>query len=358
MKPLQKQCIGIDISKKTFTVCVCSLGIDQSHYYSAVEEFPNDKQGFNRFVRWAKKQQEQSVEMVYLMETTGVYYESLAYHLHKIKKTVHVVLPNIAKHYMGSLNQKTKTDKIDAQALSRFGVERKFSKWEPPAPIYKKLKSLCRYRVSLKENRTMFLNQISSIESSEQGEKFVKKSLKELVKKLELQIKSCEQELLKVLEQDEKLAIRVKKVCTIKGVGIFSALTVIAETAGFAMVKSSKQLTSFAGLDVIQRQSGTSIKGKTRISKKGNSHIRRALYFPAMVAARFNPQLKAIYKRIVQKGKPKKVANVALERKLLCLIYALWKNEQPYIENYEELKQLKSIAPELAEATQDSPKTS
>ncbi|WMX14729.1 transposase [Aureispira sp. CCB-E] len=140
--------------------------------------------------------------------------------------------------------------------------------------------------------------------------------------------------------------------------GIFSALTVIAETAGFDMVKSAKQLTSFAGLDVVQRQSGTSIKGKTRISKKGNAHIRRALYFPAMVAARFNPQFKAVYKRIVQKGKPKKVANIALERRLLCLIYVLWKNEQSYIENYEELKQEKNIAPELAEATQDSPKTS
>ncbi|WMX14730.1 transposase [Aureispira sp. CCB-E] len=210
MEKLQKQCVGIEISKLTFTVCVCSLGLDQNVYLSEVEEFSNDKKGFNRFVRWSKKQQNQSVEMVYLMEATGVYYESLAYHLHKIKKTVHVVLPNKAKHYIGSLNQKTKTDSADAQALARFGVERKFSEWHPPAPIYKKLKGLCRFRVSLKENRTMLLNQISSIEASEQGDKFIKKSLKELVKKIEVQIKSCEQEILRVLEQDQKIATRVQ----------------------------------------------------------------------------------------------------------------------------------------------------
>ena len=152
MKEVTKQCVGIDISKADFTVCVCSLAHDQTTLFSEVQTFDNHKTGFNQLVRWVNKQLVKGTPMVYLMEATGVYYESLAYHLHHIKKTVHVVLPNKAKHYLRSLNIKTKTDRTDAKALAQFGVERKFNPWQPPAPIYKKLKELTRFRTSLKED--------------------------------------------------------------------------------------------------------------------------------------------------------------------------------------------------------------
>lgn len=354
MQEVKKQCVGIDISKSDFTVAICNLMDDQSVSFSEVQSFSNNKTGFNQLNKWVKKLLLKGVKVVYLMEATGVYYEPLAYHLHKIKKTVHVVLPNKAKYYIASLNLKTKTDHTDALALAQFGVERKFDPWQPPAPIYKKLKELSRYRTSLIEDRVVFLNRISSNEAAEQGNTFVKKSMTDIIKKIDKQIEKAEKEMLLVIDQDQKLKQRLENICTTKGIRIFSVITVIAETAGFELVSNAKQLTSFAGFDVVQRQSGSSVNGKSRISKKGNAHIRRALYFPAISAVRWNPKFKAQYKRLLEKGKPKMVATTAVARKLLTLIYALWKNNQPFIENYEQLKTNKKIAPELAEATQDS----
>jgi transposase len=118
---------------------------------------------------------------------------------------------------------------------------------------------------------------------------------------------------------------------------------------GFYQFHSAKQLVSYAGYDVVQRESGTSIKGKTRISKKGNRYIRNALYFPAMVACRYNPTLKATYIRIIQNKSSKMIGQVAIQRKLLILMYTIWKNNTVFIENYK----VSSPNPKV-EATQDS----
>ena len=136
---------------------------------------------------------------------------------------------------------------------------------------------------------------------------------------------------------------------TIKGIGLITVATILAETNGFNQVKNLKQLASFAGYDVVQRESGTSIKGKTRISKKGNRYIRNALYFPAMVACRHNPDLKATYMRIIQKKPSKMIGQVAIQRKLLLLIYTLWKKDQVFIQDYKKI-----ASNIMIEATQDN----
>jgi len=98
----QKQCIGIDISKDSFTACICKKDFNSEYYLSEVKLFKNEKKGYNQFLRWVGKVIEKEVEHVYLMEATGVYYENLAYHLCNLKKTAHVVLPNTSKHYFSS----------------------------------------------------------------------------------------------------------------------------------------------------------------------------------------------------------------------------------------------------------------
>lgn len=354
MIELLKQCVGIDISKSTFSACVCKIDKHQDLQFSEVQTFENNKKGFNQLDRWIKKSTNKTVEIVYLMEATGVYYESLAYHLHKIKKTIHVVLPNKSKHYLASLNIKTKTDAIDAKGLAQFGVERKFTTWKPPVPIYKKLKEVTRHRTSLLQTKVMFSNRLSAIKASEQVDKFVEKSLEAMIKKIVTQIKKCERQLLILTESDQRLNEKLKKISSIKGVGILSAVIVIAETSGFEHFYSIKQLISFAGLDVVERQSGSSVNGKTRISKKGNSHIRRGLYFPAILAVRFNPKFTQIYARHLQNGKKKMVALVAIQRRLLALMYTLWKKDMYFIEKYKPQKLENKVAPEFSEATLDS----
>jgi transposase len=282
------------------------------------------------------------------MEATGVYYESIAYHLNAIKQTVHVVLPNTSKHYFSSLNIKTKTDKVDAKVLSRFGVERRHKVWQPPSPIILELRNLTRYYVQLQEQKTSINNIKHSKEEAHEVQKFILQSNKKLIAQIDKQISLCKSKVEALINSDIQLKKKVNKIMTIKGVGLITIATVIAETLGFEHVKNVKQLVSYAGYDIVQRESGTSIKGKTRISKKGNRYIRNALYFPAMVSCRYNQDLKQNYLRIIQKKPSKMIGQVAIQRKLLILIYTLWKNNTEFIEGY------KKVALERSKATQDS----
>ena len=177
------------------------------------------------------------------------------------------------------------------------------------------------------------------------------KSNDNLIKEIEKQIIKLKIGIEKLIEKDSDLSAKVENMLTIKGVGILTIATVIAETLGFQFVKNNKQLASYAGYDVVQRESGTSVKGKTRISRKGNSYIRNALYFPSMVACRYNENLKEDYLRIIKKKSSKMVGQVAIQRKLLILMYTLWKNDTVYDGDYEK----KKIAPQTScEAMQDS----
>ncbi len=130
---------------------------------------------------------------------------------------------------------------------------------------------------------------------------------------------------------------------SIPGISYISAATVIGETLGFESIVNAKQLTSYAGYDVVLRESGN-FKGKTRISKKGNSHIRAALHMPSMTCVRCNPTLKQFYNRLKPKKAKPLVALIAVQRKLLILMYTLWKNEEVYDADFETKKQQKHKA--------------
>lgn len=343
-----KQSVGIDISKDSFTACLCKRSDLGEFEFSKTTTFSNDKTGFNQFLRWVNSQIIKTVELVFLMEATGVYYESLAHHLFKLKKRVHVALPNTTKHYFSSLNVKSKTDAIDAKWLSQFGAERNHKPWIPPSPIVIQLRNLTRYHVQLQEQRTALGNIKHSKDCSHEIQQFILKSNKGLIAQIDKQIAQCKLEIEELITSDEYLNNKVQNLLTIKGVGLMTIATILAETMCFEHFTSIKQLASFSGYDVVQRESGTSVKGQTRISKKGNRYIRNAMYFPSMVACRFNPIMKETYTRINQKKSSKMIGQVAIQRKLLALIYTLWKKDTVFDPNY------KKVAPAITEATQDS----
>jgi len=331
-----KQSLGIDMAKESFTACLCQTYIDQTEVLSEVREFSNNKKGFNQLLRWVKKIAEQSVDLHYVMEATGVYYEPLAYHLNKLKKTVHVVLPNKVAHFSKSLNVKSKTDDIDARVISILGCQRQLFDWTPPAPIFKKLKSFCRLYKSLQHDKTQSQNRLKQLECAFEPLKEALKIHKQSIKTLDKQLKAIEKQMEDLLRSDIEIWSKVEKLLTIKGIGLKTIAIVIGETQGFALIKNQRQLVSYCGYDVVRRESGSSIKGKTRISKKGNSNIRSAMYFPAMVASRFNPEMKKTYERLIKNKPSKKIGLVAIQRKLLVLLYTLWKKDEPYDENYKQ----------------------
>lgn len=225
-----KQSIGIDISKDTFTACACFRHLDEKLSFTEIKKFKNAPKGFNQLLRWAKSCVEAKVELIFLMEATGVYYECLAYHLFKIKKQVVVVLPNMSKHYFSSLNVKTKTDEVDARVLSRFGVERVHRLWAPPSPVLLQLRNLTRYYVQLLEQKTALSNIKHSKEESYEVQKFILQSNQKLIKQIEAQIEQCKVEIEKLIASDPQLADKVEKLMAIKGVGLITVATIVAET--------------------------------------------------------------------------------------------------------------------------------
>lgn len=337
-KKVTKQVVATDIGMENFYACYKIQYDDKSTVIKGTKSFGNSLSGINEFYSWCKKRNKTpEVEPIFVMEATGVYYEDLAYFLHHKKEKVSVQLAQKVKYFAKSCNLKTKTDKVDAKMIAEFGIEKNLTGtdiWTPPSKDFKIIRDLAREHTSLKKAQTASKLQLHALNSAhaiydnvielkEQQVDFYEKQLETVVKEIKALVKS-----------DENLYSKIKKIETVKGLGFITIIKVLTETNGFLLFKSIRQLVSYAGLDVIEKESGK-YKGKTKISKKGNARIRSALYMPAMTAARSNNTLKVFYNRINEGRTIKKQGLVAVMRKLLILIYTLWKKNEEYIENYQ-----------------------
>ena len=341
-----KLSVGLDIAKDNFSACLTIRYADGRVVILSNKEFGNRKGGFSALLNWVKRHIPKGyayIKTVYVMEATGVYYEALAHFLAEHDLSVHVQLANTVKNFARSLNQKSKTDKADAQVIALMGIERDLTPWQKPQPFWRRLRSLCRERVALIEEKTMIGNQLHALKIAHDT---CAESLKRLQKRIEFiekQVKEIEKQLKDELKKDPENQAKVEKVCTIKGVDTLTAVTVIAECDGFALFKKKAQVVSFAGYDVVKKDSGE-VKSQGRISKKGNRFIRRALHWPAQVAIRLTPEHQNYAQRIHDKTKIKMKGAVAIQRKLLVLIYKLFVNDTVYDPKYQENKHKENIA--------------
>jgi transposase len=336
-----KLVVGLDISKDTFTACMGTMDNQLNKHIGKANSFSNEIKGFKKLFSWIRKScQDLKIpldsEFQFAMEATGVYYENLAYFLSEENKFVSVILPNKMKNFAKTLDYKSKTDNIDAAIITQFGLEKTLNKWEVPSANFKKLKELSREYQNIMRNSTAVKNQIHAKEHSHNPVKETVKRLNEQLKLYKNQLKQIKTQIEELIEQDDDLNTKIKNVQTIKGVGLMTVVSIIAETNGFALVTNAKQLSSYAGLDVRHNQSGK-IEGKTHISKKGNKFMRKSIYMPALSACRYNKILKEIYIKLSIRKNNKKIALIAISRKLLILIYTLWKNNTEYIANYQNV---------------------
>jgi transposase len=276
-----------------------------------------------------KKHQAKDALLCYVCEATGVYHEALVYYLADAGCTVHVVLPNKIAHFFRSLDIKTVTDFTCAEAIAQFGF-RTLTAWHKPHVVYKNLKHLTRERGQMIEERTLVKNQLHAEKAQAEPYPPTLKRLNNRIKMMNQQEKEILQELHQLIVNDEKIKHQVELITSIPGVGELTAATILAETNGFDLIKNKKQLTSYAGLDVREKLSGTSVHGKPTISKRGNKHLRKCLHFPALTAIRHEFQYKEMFVRLVSKHGIKMKAAVAVQRKLLELSYTLVKNNEVY----------------------------
>ena len=330
MEKVIKQAAGIDCGFEELVVSFSQLFDDGNVICKSTKSFTNNEAGFEKLFKWAEKLSDTSISIIYVMEPTGVYHEKLAYHLYQRDCTVSIVLPNKVNAYAKTCVCKQQDDQQASKVLAEFGCVKKLNIWQPPHPVYAQLKQLAREKTQLQQEHAIVLNQLHAEEAKAIPGKPTIRRMKARLRLLEKQIVEIENEIKDIVDADEQLQNRIENVCTIPGVGLSTAVAVVGETNGFNLIKNNRQLVSYAGLDVIAKQSGTSVRGRAHISKKGNGNIRRALYFPALVAVKYNKPLTNLYSRIMDKQDIKMKGYVAVQRKLLILIYTLWKRNEPF----------------------------
>lgn len=335
MKKCLKQCVGIDCSQAELVVTSGKLGLDLSVHLNGSQSFLNKKKGFLTLLKWVDKVNDPTIRTTFVVEATGVYHELLVMFLVDNNREVSVVLPNRAKAFSKTLSCKTVTDNTASESLCIMGLQRKLTPWQKPDPILITLRSLCREKEQLLKQQVAINNQLHSEKISAFT---VKESVQRMSRRLQFianQIKEIQKQISDILKENEALKYRIDKICSIRGIGQITAIAVVAETLGFAMINSRKQLASYAGYDVIVKESGTSVKKPGRMSHKGNKHLRKAMYMPSITASVNNEALKQLYNRLLAKHGIKMKALAAVQRKLLLLVYTIWKSGMDFQENYE-----------------------
>ena len=339
MKKILKQVCAIDVAQKELVVILGRLLEDLTQELYSHKTFPNTLKGFMALVLWVKKLAGEQTGVRFVMEATGVYHESLAYFLDSKGHEVSIVLPNKISNYMRTLDVKTITDKTACEAIARFGLDRKLDRWKRPNPIYKRLRQLTRERGQVIQARTIAKNQLHAEQAEAEPIDSSLARTKKQIALLNKQEKEIETEIKTLSMKDEKVQGSIKVVCSLTGVGLITAACVLGETNGFDLVRNKRQLTSYAGLDVKEKQSGTSVKAKPKISKKGNKYLRKAMHMPALTAIKHDERFKAIYARLICKHGIKMKAAVAVQRKLLEMIYTIFKTNTPYDKHYLQKKE-------------------
>jgi transposase len=330
-----KQVVAADVDQRNLVVTLGRLNEDLSTQLYAHKVFANDKKGFTSLVNWVDKFTARELSVHFVMEATGVYHESFAYFLDLRGELVSVVLSNVTSNYRRTLELKTITDKTSSEVIARLALSRNLLLWHRPDAALKKLKQLTRERDQIVGERVLIKNQLHAEKAEAEPNQT---SLSRMLKRIALlnkQEKEIQSEIQQMIRLHPGLKEEVNLICSIPGVGTLTAVTVLAETNGFDLIRNKRQLTSYAGLDVKEKQSGTSVKGKPKISKRGNRYLRKALYMPALAAIRSNERYKTVFARLVAKHGIKMKAAVAVQRKLLELMYIVHKSKTPYQHDYQ-----------------------
>jgi transposase len=334
MSKAVKQVAGIDVAQKELVVTLGRLLDDFTIELFAYRIFRNNDLGFKSLVEWTNSLTDNQIPVRYVMEATGVYHQKFAYYLSDNNHEASIVLPNKISNYMRTLELKTITDKSCSQAIAQFGLERKLDIWSRPKAVYRELQQLTRERDQIVQERSIIKNQMHAENAEAEPNQKSMQRMQARIGFLNSQEKEIKEDIAGLIAADLNLKQTIDKITSIPGVGELTAVIVLAETNGFELIRNKSQLTSYAGLDVKEKQSGTSIKGKPRISKKGNRNLRKAMHLPALTAVKWDDNFKDIYARLASKHGIKMKALVSIQRKILELIYVLFKNQTLYDKNY------------------------
>jgi len=312
--------LGIDISKKTFDA---ALLIDKKNKN---KKFDNASKGFHELNRWLKANKVGTAHVC--MEATGSYGLKLAQYLYENQFKVSIVNPARVKGFAQSKLCRVKTDKADSELIAHFCKVMNPDLWQPTPLHIKELQDLVNRLESLIANKTQETNRLEKGLSA-----LVEANVKSHITFLNQQIKEMEKLIAAHIKSHNDLSDQYILLTSIPGVGEKTITIVLAFLSNVQKFDSAKQMVAFVGLNPKPRQSGTSVRGTSRISKTGDADLRRAFYMPAIVSLKFNPIIKDFTERLSRAGKSKMVIVVAAMRKLLHIIYGVLKNNTPFNQN-------------------------
>lgn len=308
--------VGIDVSKATLAVC---YAVETRLQHTEVS---NSKAGFEQLVRRC------GVECLYVMEATGSYYLALAYHLVEQGAQVAVVNPLVVRRFIQMHLGKGKSDRKDAQWLLRYGQQQTPKRWQPDDAVLVECRQLEQVSEQLIRQKTMTRNSLEALQQHPVVSAKAEQHLRQALSQLEEQIQALETELVGLLEQH--YAREMPLLCSIPGIGRKTAAMLLLFAKGFTQVETYRQLTAKAGLCPREYSSGTSVRGKSRITRMGGGLIRSKLFMCSFSAKKANASCKALYDRLVAKGKNGKLALIAVCNKLLKQACAIVKSGIPY----------------------------
>jgi|TARA_R110001592_G_scaffold153288_1_gene381633 transposase len=312
-----KETFGVDISKDVFDV----YGSCEGH-----NQYKNDESGFKKFLK------ELPEGSLVVMEATGYYHYRLAQFLYKNGVIVSVVNPLSIKRFIQMKLAKVKTDKSDAKAICEYALINEVPLYNALTDTQSECLQLFRLLDTYLKHRTATKNKIHGEVVLGVPSKFVYRSLIRNKKQLNKEVAAIESKILSLVKEDQQEQLTL--LTSIPGIGQKTALFLIVVTDGFSKFENASQLCSYVGITPTIRESGSSVRGRARISKVGNRKLRNLLFLCSFNACKHNKACKEVYERIVNKGKSKKLALIAVANKLLKQSFAIAKSGRPYDETY------------------------
>lgn len=318
--------LGIDVAKAKLD---CTLLLDSTRLRSRSKSLPNSAAGFVQLIEWVQRQaQVSTAEVVAAMEPTGKYHEALALALHEAGMTVVVVNPAQLRQFARGLAVRTKTDAKDSLMLARYALEPECIAWQP-APL--EVRQLQALMGRLETVETELRRELNRREAAELGHdpQLVQASIADAIAFWTHEQHKLQQAIDQHIDRNPGLKVERERLLTIPAVGPKTANRMLCVLSARRFDYAS-QAAAFVGLTPVEHQSGSSIRGRPRLSKCGDPRLRAALYMAAVAAIRHNPDVRALYERLLQRGKAKMSALCAAMRKLVHICFGVFKNQQNY----------------------------
>lgn len=306
--------VGIDVGCEELWVMVPGM---------KPRKFEHSRRGIRSLYNWATKKTGND-QRHFCMEATGVYSISVAFQMfNEYQARISIVNPAQIAAFARVKMKRSKTDQIDAEVIRSYAESQKPAVWKPAPKPLRQLSALVTQADAIKDCLGQWRNRHHAQGFIPDLPDEVKKTQRSIERSLTTQLRKIETAIANLCAQESTLAQQVALLRTIPGVADKSAVNLLAYGQDWLTVRSAKALTAHAGLAPHHHQSGSSVRGKSRIDKRGNPKLRKILYMPALVAVHHNPVLMKFYQRLLNNGKPKKLALVAAMRKLLIISRAM-----------------------------------